>query len=86
MEPATSRGFNSEALSKETSNPLCTVSLLDNWEHDFETYKPNEILLSTIIFDFFTLAHTAFFLVNYSQTTFISLFFAQQVTVSQHIR
>ena len=40
IEPATSRDFHSEALSNQTSYPLYQVSLLDNSEWIFVTYKP----------------------------------------------
>ena len=41
IEPATSRWFHSEALSNQTLYPLHHVSLLDNSEWIFGTYKPN---------------------------------------------
>ena len=48
IEPATSRWFNSEALPNQMPYPLCYVSLLDNSEWIFRTYKPNVSITSPL--------------------------------------
>ena len=83
IEPVTSRWFHSEELSNQITYPLHYVSLLNNSEWIFGTYKPNVsinswgTLLHYHIKCFYPSSyHNIFyqaFLINGSQIIFISI-------------